>query len=78
MLQTNQQKLDAGGTLMTEAARTALQKEIDREQKEGERLQQDAQASSPICTGKCRRTFRRKLLPVLADLSKEKGSAHAV
>lgn len=73
VLQTNQQKLDAGGTLMTEAARTALQKEIDREQKEGERLQQDAQQELTDLQQEVQTEFQMKLLPILADLSKEKG-----
>lgn len=72
-LQANQQKLEAGGTVMTEAARTALQREIDRQQKEGERLEQDAQQEVTELQQEVQAEFQRKLLPVLADLAKEKG-----
>jgi outer membrane protein len=72
-LQTNQQKLDAGGSVMTEAARTALQKEIEREQKEGERLEQDAQQELTDLQQEVQGEFQKRLLPILEDLSKEKG-----
>src|SRR5438876_1242065 len=43
-LQANQQKLQQSGALMNEQARSQLEKEIERQQREGERFQQDAQA----------------------------------
>jgi Skp family chaperone for outer membrane proteins len=72
-LQTNQQKLDAGGSVMTETARTALQKEIEREQKEGERLEQDAQQELTDLQQEVQGDFQKRLLPILEALSKEKG-----
>ena len=58
---------------MTEAARSALEKEIDRQQKEGERLEQDAQQELNELQQEVQGEFQKKLLPILADLSKEKG-----
>ncbi len=72
-LQANQQKLEAGGTVMTEAARTSLQREIDRQQKEGERLEQDAQQELTEMQQEVQSEFQVKLLPVLAELSRDKG-----
>src|SRR5262249_47042688 len=43
-LQANQQKLQQSGGVMSDAARGQLEKEIERQQREGERFQQDAQA----------------------------------
>src|SRR5262245_52163676 len=43
-LADNQTKLQQSGALMNETARTALEKEIDRQTRENERFQQDAQA----------------------------------
>ena len=73
VLQANQQKLESGGTVMTEAARTALQREIDRQQKEGERLEQDAQQELTELQQEVQMEFQAKLLPVLGEMSKDKG-----
>jgi outer membrane OmpH-like protein len=43
-LQANQQKLQQSGGVMSDAARSQLEKDIERQQREGERFQQDAQA----------------------------------
>ena len=43
-LQASQQKLQTGGSVMNDQARAALEKDIDRQTRELERLQQDAQA----------------------------------
>jgi outer membrane protein len=72
-LQTNQQKLDTGGSVMTEAARTQLEKEIDRQQKEGERFEQDAQAELTELQQEVQTEFQKKLFPILGALSQEKG-----
>lgn len=72
-LQANQQKLDAGGSVMTETARAALTKEIDRQQKEGERLEQDAQQELTELQQEVQAEFQKKLLPILQDLGREKG-----
>ena len=43
-LQSNQQKLAQSGAVMSDSARAALEKEIERQTRERERFQQDAQA----------------------------------
>src|SRR5439155_3701615 len=43
-LRANQQKLQTSGSVMNDAARSQLEKEIERQQKDGDRFQQDAQA----------------------------------
>ncbi len=44
LLQGNQQKLQTSGSVMNEAARVQLEKEIEKQTKDAERFQQDAQA----------------------------------
>jgi Skp family chaperone for outer membrane proteins len=72
-LQANQQKLEAGGTVMTEAARLTLQREIDRQQREGERLELAAQQELTEMQQEVQAEFQTKLLPILEQLSKDKG-----
>lgn len=72
-LQANQQKLQTGGSLMNEQARTQLEKEIERQQVEGQRFEQDAQAEINELQQELQREFQKKLLPVLEAISKEKG-----
>lgn len=72
-LQANQQKLETSGGVMSEAARTQLQKEIDRQTVEGQRFEQDAQAELNELQGQLQQEFQSKLMPVLESLSKEKG-----
>ena len=72
-LQANQQKLQTGGSVMSEAARGQLEKDIDRQQRELERAQQDAQAELNELQQDLQNEFQKKLLPVLEQISKEKG-----
>ncbi len=72
-LQANQQKLQTGGGVMSEAARTQLEKEIERQQVEGQRFEQDAQAELTELQQQLQGEFQAKLLPILEALSKEKG-----
>jgi outer membrane protein len=72
-LQGNQQKLQTGGGVMSDAARGQLEKEIERQQRELERLQQDAQAELNELQQDLQGEFQKKLLPVLEQLAKEKG-----
>src|SRR5204863_826062 len=43
LLQGNQQKLQTSGSVMNETARVQLEKEIEKQTKDAERFQQDAQ-----------------------------------
>jgi outer membrane protein len=72
-LQGNQQKLQTGGSVMSEAARGQLEKEIDRQQRDLERTQQDAQTELNELTQELQGEFNKKLFPVLEQISKEKG-----
>jgi outer membrane protein len=71
-LQDNQTKLDQSGALMNEAARTQLQKDIERQTLEGQRFEQDAQAEVTELQTNLQNEFQRKLFPILEALRKEK------
>jgi Skp family chaperone for outer membrane proteins len=72
-LQTNQQKLETSGGVMSETARAQLQKDIERQTVEGQRFEQDAQAELNELQQQLQQEFQAKLMPVLEALSKEKG-----
>ena len=72
-LQANQAKLQTSGNVMSETARTQLEKEIERQTVEGQRFEQDAQAELNELQQELQQDFQAKLLPILVDLSKEKG-----
>ena len=85
-LQANQTKLQTGGaqyiallaqntptSLMSDAARGQLEKEIERMQVDGQRFEQDAQAELNELQQELQQDFQKKLLPVLEAISKEKG-----
>jgi Skp family chaperone for outer membrane proteins len=66
-----QQKLQQSGTLMSDAARTALEKDIERMNVEGQRFQQDAQAEINELSQQLQNEFQQKLFPILDSLVKE-------
>ncbi|HKB11269.1 MAG TPA: OmpH family outer membrane protein [Vicinamibacterales bacterium] len=72
-LQANQQKLQTSGTVMNEAARSQLEKEIERQQKEAERFQQDAQAEINELQQEVQNDFVKRLSPIIDQLAAEKG-----
>jgi len=72
-LQTNQQKLETSGSVMSEAARGQLQKDIERQTVEGQRFEQDAQAELNELQQQLQQEFQARLMPVLESISKEKG-----
>lgn len=72
-LQDNQQKLQTGGGVLSDAARSQLEKEIERQQVEGQRFEQDAQAELNELQQELQQEFQAKLMPILAKLSQEKG-----
>jgi Skp family chaperone for outer membrane proteins len=72
-LQDNQQKLQTGGGVMSDAARGQLEKEIERQQVEGQRFEQDAQAELNELQQELQQEFQAKLLPILGEIAKEKG-----
>ncbi len=66
-----QQKLQQSGALMSEPARTALEKDIERMNVEGQRFQQDAQAEINELSQQLQNEFQQKLFPILDSLVKE-------
>jgi Skp family chaperone for outer membrane proteins len=72
-LQDNQAKLQSSGSVMNEAARTQLEKEIERQQREGERFQQDAQAEINEIQQEVNNEFGKKLQPIIEAIAIERG-----
>jgi len=66
-----QQKLQTSSTLMSDQARDALQKDIERMNVEGQRFQQDAQAEINELSQQLQNEFQQKLFPILDQLVKE-------
>ena len=73
LLQSNQQKLESSGSVMSDGARAQLQKDIERQTLENQRFEQDAQAELNDLQQQLQSEFQGKLMPVLEALSKEKG-----
>ena len=73
LLQGNQQKLQTSGSVMSDAARGQLEKEIERQQVEGQRFQQDAQAELNELQQEVQNEFVKKLSPIIEQIAVEKG-----
>jgi outer membrane protein len=72
-LADNQQKLQTSGSVLNDAARAQLEKEIEKEQVEMQRFQQDAQAEIQELQQEVQNEFVKKLQPVVDKLASEKG-----
>jgi outer membrane protein len=72
-LQDNQQKLQSSGGVMSEAARTQLEKEIERQNTDMQRFQQDAQAEINELQNEVQADFVKKATPIIDAIAKEKG-----
>jgi Skp family chaperone for outer membrane proteins len=72
-LADNQQKLQASGGVMSEAARGQLEKEIERQNTDMTRFQQDAQAEINELQNEVQADFVRKASPIIESIAKEKG-----
>jgi Skp family chaperone for outer membrane proteins len=72
-LQANQQKLQTSGSVMNEAARTQLEKEIERQTKDAERFQQDAQAEINELQQEVQNEFVKRLSPIIDQIATEKS-----
>jgi outer membrane protein len=72
-MQDNQQKLQASGSVMSDAARGQLEKEIEKQQVELQRFQQDAQAEIQELQNEVQSEFARKVQPLIDQMAKEKG-----
>ena len=71
-VETAQTKLSSGA-LLSEEARAATQKEIDKLTVEIQRMQQDAEAEMQDLQQQLQLDFQRKLSPIIQQVSTEKG-----
>jgi outer membrane protein len=72
-LQADQQKLQSGGSVLSDAAREDLQRKIERQNTDIERLTQDAQKELQDLQQSLQLDFQRKLTPIIGEVSAEKG-----
>ena len=66
-------KLEQGGTVLSEAARAQTEKDIDRNTRELQFLQQSAQAERDQLERELNAEFQRRLNPIIEAVAKEKG-----
>jgi outer membrane protein len=71
-LQAAQQKLDSGGSVLSDAARTQLQTEIERQTRDLQRFTEDAQQDVQSLAATVEEDFNRKLTPVIDKVAKDK------
>ena len=71
-LQTAQQKLDSGASVLSESARGQLAKDIDRQQTEIQRFTDDAQKEVEEMQNELQAEFQQKLGPVIQQVAQEK------
>jgi outer membrane protein len=76
-LQTLQTKLNTGGSVLSDTARTQLEKDIDKMQRDIQFTQQNAQAEMTDLQNELQGEFQKKLLPIIEEVAKEKN-LHAV
>jgi outer membrane protein len=71
-LQAAQTKLESGGSVLSEAARTQLQSDIDRQQRDLQRLSEDAQQDVQNLAQQVEEDFTRRVLPVVGKVAQDK------
>jgi outer membrane protein len=71
-LQAAQQKLDSGGSVLSDAARGQLEKDIDRQQTDIQRFTDDAQKEVQDLQNELQAEFQQKLGPVIQQIAQEK------
>jgi len=71
-LQSVQQKLDSGGSVLNDTARAQLQAEVERQQRDIQRFTEDAQQDLQALQQQLQEEFTRQLNPVLDKVAKEK------
>lgn len=72
-LQGAQQKLAAGAAVLSDDARAQLEKDIERQGRELERLRQDAETDLNDLQADLQAEFNKRLFPILDAMSTEKG-----
>lgn len=71
-LQGDQQKLDQGGSVLSDAARAQLSASIDRQQRDLQRFTEDAQQEVQQLAEQVEAEFNRKLTPIIDRVAKQK------
>ena len=72
-LQSAQQKLEQGGSVLSDPARAQLQAEIERQQRDLQRFTEDAQQDVQQLAEQVEGEFNRKLTPIIDRVAKQKG-----
>ena len=72
-LQSDQQKLEQGGSVLSDSARGQLQANIERQQRDLQRFTEDAQQEVQQMAEQVEGEFNRKLTPVIDKVAKQKG-----
>ena len=72
-LKASQDKLQAGGTVLSDSARAQLEKDIERMQRDLQFAQQDAQTEVNEMTEQLQGDFQVKLNPIIEAVRAEKG-----
>jgi outer membrane protein len=72
-LKSMQDKLAAGGTVLSDSARSQLQKDIEKAQRDLEYAQGDAQTEVQDLTNQLQEEFQQKLNPILEQVRADKG-----
>jgi outer membrane protein len=71
-LQTSQQKLDSGASVLNDVARAQLEKDIDRQQTDIQRFTDDAQKEVQELQNELQAEFQQKLGPIIQQVAQEK------
>jgi len=71
-LQAAQQKLEQGGSVLSDSARAQLQADIERQQRDLQRFTEDAQQDVQQLAEQVEQEFNRKLTPVIDKVAKQK------
>ena len=71
-LQASQQKLESGGSVLSDAARGQLEKDIDRQQTDIQRFTDDAQKEVQDLQNELQLEFQQKLGPIVQAIFNEK------
>ncbi len=72
-LQGDQQKLEQGGSVLSDSARAQLQANIERQQRDLQRFTEDAQQDVQQLAEQVEGEFNRKLTPIIDRVAKQKG-----
>jgi outer membrane protein len=72
-LKAMQDKLQAGGSVLNDAARAQLEKDIEKTQRDLQFAQQDAQTEVQDLTNQLQGDFQEKLNPIIEQLRVDKG-----